>query len=397
MSKKAVILFTVFIDVLGIGIVIPTLPFYVESFGASALVTTLLFSVYSLFSFVSAPFLGALSDRIGRRPILIISIVSTAIGWLIFAAAKSIPFLFLGRIIDGLAAGNVSTAQSYLVDLSKNEKERTGDLGQIGAIFGLAFIIGPAIGGILGSISHSFPFWFVGVLATVNAILAYFNLPETHHKRDVSEKLGINPLKPIFSALKDKKILPGLIIFFLFGLAIATQQSVFALYLDKAFNYETFVAGMFMTATGVIISINQGLLLKKFWLKRFAEPKLEYLMFTFLIFGFFLVATPYFYLFILGMVGLVFGQSVLRVVMTSQLVAANSEKQGQTLGVMSSIMSLSMIIGPAMAGSLFLIKANLPFLASGVIISIAFLISYCNRRRLQKLAPAEEVTPNFPI
>ncbi len=233
MSKKSIILFTVFIGVLGIGVVIPILPFYVQSFGVSPLVVTMLFAVYALFSFLSAPLLGAISDRIGRRPVLIASIASTAIGWLVFAAARSVPFLFLGRIIDGLAAGNISTAQSYLVDLSKNEKERTANLGKIGAVFGIGFIIGPTIGGFLGSISHTLPFWFVGILAGVNAILAYFNLPETHHQRDLNKKLEFNPLRPIARALKNKKWLPSLVAFFLFCEAIAIQQSFFSLYLDK--------------------------------------------------------------------------------------------------------------------------------------------------------------------
>lgn len=397
MSKKAVVLFTVFIDVLGIGVVVPVLPFYVESFGVSAFVVSMLFATYSLFSFFSAPFLGALSDKIGRRPILITSITSTAIGWLIFAAARSVPFLFLGRIIDGLAAGNISTAQSYLVDLSKDEKERSTNIGQIGAIFGIAFIIGPTIGGLLGHFSPSLPFWFVGFLATINAILAYFNLPETHHKRNLAEKININPFKPIFSAFSDKKLLPGFIAFFLFGVAVSIQQSTFALYLDKVFNYGTFVSGMFMTFFGLVLAINQGLLLKRFWLKHFGEPQLELIMLLVLCTGFFLMSTPYLYIFIIGLIGLIFGQSVLRVVMSSQIVGASQQKQGQTLGIMSSIMSLAMIVGPTIGGSLFLVRANFPYIASGLVVFSAFVIVYCNRRKLNKFVSAEETNPNFPI
>lgn len=161
-KQKLIILFTVFVDVIGIGVIIPILPFYVESFGASPLMVGLLFGVYSFFSFFSGPLLGSFSDRRGRRPVLIISILSSAIGWLVFASAKSIFFLFLGRIIDGLAVGNFSTAQSYLSDIAKNDKERTTNLGLVGAIFGIGFIIGPMLGGFLGSISETLPFWFVG-------------------------------------------------------------------------------------------------------------------------------------------------------------------------------------------------------------------------------------------
>ena len=145
MNKKSIILLTVLIDVLGIGIIIPVLPFYVESFGASAFIVTMLFAVFSLFSFFSAPLLGAWSDRIGRRPVLIVSIASTALGWLVFAAATSIYWLFIGRIIDGLAAGNFPIAQSYLVDIAKTGKERTTNLGLIGAVFGIGLIVGPLL------------------------------------------------------------------------------------------------------------------------------------------------------------------------------------------------------------------------------------------------------------
>ncbi len=155
---------TVLIDVLGLGIIIPVLPFYVESFGVSAVTLTLLYSVYALFSFVSGPFLGALSDRIGRRPVLIASILSTAAGWFVFASAHAVWVLFLGRIIDGMAAGNLPITQSYLVDIARNDRERTTNLGIIGSIFGIGFIIGPALGGALSSIWHPLPFFFVGGL-----------------------------------------------------------------------------------------------------------------------------------------------------------------------------------------------------------------------------------------
>ena len=163
-KEKLVIMITVLIDVIGVGIVVPVLPFFVEQVGGGPQWVTRLFAVFSVCSFFSMPFLGSLSDRIGRRPILLISILSTAIGWLIFASAKSILFLFVGRIIDGLAAGNFSTAQSCLVDIARDEKERTSNLGIIGALFGAGLMVGPALGGVLGEISPTLPFWVVGFL-----------------------------------------------------------------------------------------------------------------------------------------------------------------------------------------------------------------------------------------
>ncbi len=172
--EKLIVLFTVFVDVIGFGIVIPILPFYVGTFGASPFVITLLFASFAFFAFLSSPLLGALSDKVGRRPILIVSIVSTALGWIVFAGATSIPFLFLGRIIDGMAAGNFTVAQGSLVDMARNEKERSSNLGLIGAAFGVGFMIGPLLGGVLSTVSQSFPFWCAGGLATLNALLAFF-------------------------------------------------------------------------------------------------------------------------------------------------------------------------------------------------------------------------------
>lgn len=156
--EKSIILFTVLVDVIGFGIVIPILPFYVTEFGVSPTVVTLLFASFSLFSFISAPVFGAWSDRIGRRPVLILSIFSTAVGWFVFAGAQAVWMLFLGRIIDGAAAGNFTTAQSYMADISKSDSERTKNIGLVSAVFGVGFLLGPIVGGILSKVSHSFPF-----------------------------------------------------------------------------------------------------------------------------------------------------------------------------------------------------------------------------------------------
>lgn len=150
MKKQKIIIFlTVFIDVVGIGLVIPTLPLYVERYGATPLVAMTFFAVYAFCQFFGAPFLGSLSDRIGRRPVLIVSLLGTSLGWFMFALANSLPLLFLARIIDGITGGNISTAQSYLVDISRNDRERTENFGIIGASFGMGFILGPALGGVL--------------------------------------------------------------------------------------------------------------------------------------------------------------------------------------------------------------------------------------------------------
>jgi DHA1 family tetracycline resistance protein-like MFS transporter len=329
--------------------------------------------------------LGALSDKIGRRPVLLVSILSTALGWFVFASAKNVLFLFIGRIIDGLAAGNFPIAQSYLTDLAKDEKERTVNLGLIGAIFGVAFVIGPAIGGWLGSISHSLPFWTVAVLASLNFILAYFNLPESHPKIDKNKVVSINPFTPFVDMFKEKGLFSSYLVWFIFGLAIATQQSIFALYLNKAFGFDEGIAGTFMAGVGIIIILNQGFLLKNFWLKYFEEIKLALaLLFVFGI-GYLIMAFSNIFIFITGLILISFGQSVLRIVLTSLAVKRDEEKRGEILGTLSSIMSLSMIVGPLLAGYLFEIKYYYPFLLAGIFSFIAFLVLYYSLKNYYKL------------
>jgi DHA1 family tetracycline resistance protein-like MFS transporter len=379
-KTKILILTTVFIDVLGLGIVIPILPFYVQKFNSSPILITSLFAVYSVLSFLSAPIIGAASDKVGRKIMLITSIFSTSIGWFVFAAAPSVLFLFLGRIIDGAAAGNLPIAQAYLTDIAKSDQERTTNLGLIGAIFGIAFILGPFLGGALGSVSHTFPFWAVGVLALVNGILAIFFLPETNKNLNNKRKISINPLKPIARALKDQILLPNYLAWFLFGLAIAAFQSTFALYMNSVFGFKEFALGLIYTAMGVIIALNQIVVLKHFWLKKFREPDLELVMLILFIIGFLLLTFRFWPFLILGLLATTFGQSVLRVVMNSQMVSkADPRRKGEILGIISSITSLSMSIGPFIAGWLFTIQNRLPFIGAAFCLGLACYVLYQNR------------------
>ena len=390
MNKKFIILATVFVDVLGMGIIIPTLPFYVESFGVSAFTITMLFCIFAFFSFFSAPILGSLSDKYGRRPVMIASIFSTAIGWLVFASATNLWLLFLGRTIDGLAAGNFSTAQGIMTDIAKDEKDRTKNLGMMGAVFGIAFIIGPAIGGLLSNISPTFPFWIVGFMAILNLINVIFNLPETHTIRNSDSKISLNPLMPIIRILRDRMILPRFSVWFLFGLTVSIQQAVFALYLGKVFSLGAFASGVFLTGLGVIITLNQGFLLSKFWLKRFKESQLELIMTVIFAIGFLLMSTSLLGIFIAGLIFITFGQSVLRVVLTSQIAGNSHERRGEVLGAMTSAMSVAMIIGPLMGGALFVSHTKWPFLISGILSVISFFILVADRKSLKKVSPIIE-------
>lgn len=384
-SPKTIILFTVFLDVLGIGLIIPILPFYVESFNVSGFVITSLFAVFALFSFFSSPILGMLSDKFGRRPVLLVSLASSAIGWMVFAFSNTIFGLFLGRIIDGSAAGNISTAQSYLIDISKDKKEQTKNLGLIGAVFGIGFIIGPLVGGMLSSISMKLPFIIVGIMATVNTILAYFFLPETNHDRNTN-KISLNPFSPIIKAYKNKKVLPLYLAWLLFGIAISLNQSIFALYIARVFSWTVIASGLLMALIGVIISINQAFMLKSIWLKYFKESFL--MIWTFIPFaiGYLIMAIPFKFAFLFGLIITAFGHSIMRVVMTSQIIGfSNKNEQGEMMGILASIMSLSMILGPVLGGAVYEIDQSLPFILAGVILFITFIFVYKTYKNIKQI------------
>lgn len=376
MSKnKAIIIFTVAIDVIGMGIIIPVLPVYVESFGLSAFAVSLLFSVYSLFSFLSAPFLGAMSDKIGRRPILLISIASTSLGWIIFALAHSLPLLIIGRTIDGLAAGNISTAQSAISDLSKDAKERAGNLGIIGMIFGLGFIVGPFIGAILSRISHSAPFWFVGIMSMINVTLAYFFLPESNTHKDPDKKIEWNPVKPLIEAVKNVELRTLYIVWFMFNSIAVGSNTVFALYLGQVYGFSSFTTGLFFTGIGIVLALNQGFLLKKFWLNKFKEKQLILMMLAFFATGFGLMTIRSMAAFIVGIILTTFGQSTLGVTMTSEIVGeADIKERGEAVGVLSAIASAATVLAPLGAGAAFQKLTILPYAISAILSVVAWII-----------------------
>jgi DHA1 family tetracycline resistance protein-like MFS transporter len=369
---KALVLMTVFIDIVGVGIIIPVLPYYIKSFGTSDVVVTLLVAVFALLSFVSAPMLGTLSDKIGRRPVLIGSIISTSIGWLIFAWAPSVIWLFIGRIIDGLAAGNITTAQSSMADISTDDKTRASNMGLIGALFGIGFIVGPVIGGLLGSIGPTVPFWFVGILAGINAILAYFFLPETHHTKNTDTKVSLNPMKPVIDGFRNREMRALFGIWFLFGVGVAIQQGTFALYMANVFGYTESMIGVLFGIIGVLIVINQMALMKQVWLKYFKEKVLAQIMLVVFSFGMVLISVPTIVVFGIGIILTTFGQGTLRGVFSSMIAGFNPNKRGEYLGISMSIMSLSMVVGPLIATATFGINPHIPFIIAGIIGMIAF-------------------------
>src|SRR6266542_1952494 len=275
-SPLLVIFITVFIDLVGFGIVIPVLPFYAEgtNFGATPREVGLLFASYSIMQLIFAPVLGRLSDKYGRRPVLLVSILGTSLGFLILGFATTLWMLFAGRIIDGISGGNISTAQAYIADVTTKENRAKG-MGLIGAAFGLGFVFGPASGGILSRWGINVPFLFAGGLAFANAILLYFTLPETitpDHPARASAASG-RSWGQLVTALKNSRLAMVLTIYFLSIVAFSIMTASFSLFLMFRFGYDAFHNGWVFAFVGIISAIVQGGLIGKL-VKRFGEPLL---------------------------------------------------------------------------------------------------------------------------
>lgn len=373
---KIIIAMTVLMDVIGMGIVMPGMPIFLHGLISSPFLIETFFVIYAFFGFFAAPILGGLSDKYGRRPVLIISILGTAIGWFIFAlGSKSLIFLVIGRVIDGITSGNISTAQTYLIDISETHKERTSNLGILGAVFGVGFIIGPSLGGLLSKISLVTPFWVAAILALINVILAYSFLPETNKNKNAQRKISPNPFVDFKKVFANKSIRIFLIVWFLYMTGFGLIQAVFSLYGHLAYNFSAAINGAFLGGTGLIIALNQGFLLKNFWLKFFQEKKITLWWTLILVVAYSLMALQYIPLLIFAMILSSFGQSLLRVINNSTISHLSpKDKVGETMGVVQSITFFALIISPLIGGVALEFNLNLPWMIAAVLMMAAFIL-----------------------
>src|SRR5688500_10253472 len=359
-SPLIVILTTVFIDLVGFGIVIPVLPFYAEgtTFNATPRTIGLLFASYSIMQLIFSPILGALSDKYGRRPVLLISIIGTGLGFLILGFANTVLLLFVGRILDGISGGNISTAQAYIADITTTENRAKG-MGLIGAAFGLGFIFGPAIGGILSRWGIQVPFFFAAGLCFANAALLYFTLPETvtpdHPAKH--QAAGGRGLQQLIRSLKQPRLAFVLTIYFLFIVAFSIMTTAFSLYTMFRFGYDAQHTGYLFAYVGLIAVIIQGGLIGRL-VKRFGE--LPLVIVGALCFAISLFAVPFVGPAAGGLAALLVGGGVFSLgnsLATPALTSlasksAGAEEQGTVLGVTQSVASLARAIGPFLAAIL---------------------------------------------
>ena len=379
-SPLVIIFITIFIDLVGFGIVIPVLPLYAERFSATPTIVGLLLASYSAMQFIFAPILGRLSDRVGRRPVLLLSIIGSSAGFLIMGLAGSLWVLFAARIIDGITGGNISTAQAYIADITPHEKRSRG-MGLIGAAFGLGFIFGPAIGGLLSHISLGAPFIFASALAASNAIALFFLLPESlaaEYRISAGER---TPIIRIFQTQGSWQLATVIATYFFATVAFALLTAIFPLFTEHRFGYDARHNGYIFAYLGVLGALIQGGLIGKlsgtFGDKTLAATGIGILAVSM----FFLPSGATLQVLLLTTSGMAIGNSL--AAPTLNALASKSVSaawQGRVLGIMQSGASLARIIGPVLGGWLLgrdsaADYGRTPFWTGAAIMAIAFVLA----------------------
>ncbi|MBI4354855.1 MAG: MFS transporter [Candidatus Omnitrophica bacterium] len=364
-SPLALIFLTVFIDLVGFGIVIPVLPLYAERFGMSPLGIGVLLAIYSAMQALGAPWLGRLSDRVGRRPVLLLSLLGTAAGFLLMGLAKTLPLLFLGRIIDGITGGNISTAQAYIADVTPPE-ERSRGMGLIGAAFGLGFIFGPAIGGVMGHFSLAAPLLFAAGLSAANAVAVYFLLPESLTAERRGQARQRSPIAAIFRQPHGRTLALAIGAYFVTTMAFSLLTATYPLFTERRFGYGAAQNGYLFAAQGILSAVIQGGLLG--WLvRRCGDKRLAMAGCALLAASMFGLPTSAAAVALFGWTaGLASGHGLVAAPLNSLASqSVDAASQGRVLGVMQSAASLARIVGPVLGGWLLSYDAAHPALSFG--------------------------------
>lgn len=384
-SPLFIIFTTIFVDLIGFGIVLPVLPLYAQTFGANPLAIGVIVASFSLMQFLFMPIWGRVSDRIGRRPVILWSLVASASSYLIYGFAHSLAILILSRIFAGIASATISTAQAYIADVTTSENRAKG-MGLIGAAFGLGFIFGPVIGGILSESGHvlqfiaaalhggifdgiaqrldawsiavgpgvrfDIPAFFAALLCTGNAILAFFRLPESlPHERRIAGALRIVSRRILFHALFKPYLGILLLLIFINTFSYANIYGTLPLFTKQILQLSALENGYLFAFMGVITAVMQGGLIGGLT-KLFGERRLLFLGCASMTTGFVLLAfSSTVVMLVVSIIFLSFGSGLSNPVLPS-LISQESDprEHGSMLGISQSFSSLGRVLGPSWGG-----------------------------------------------
>lgn len=372
---------TVFLDLLGVGILIPIIPYLVRQFQTDATTVGLLSLSYSGAQFIASPVLGVLSDRYGRRPVLVFSVFGSAIGYFLFGWAGTLWLMFVARIVDGITGGNISTAQACIADISAPQ-DRAKNFGMIGMAFGLGFIIGPALGGFLSKISIHAPAYAAGGMALVTSVFAYFMLPETlpveRRKAGSAQWSDLNPLRPVVAAFNNPALRALLVSLFLLNFAFAALQTNFSVFTLARFNWAAEDNAWVFAFIGMMVAFNQGFLVRRLTpvVKERTLALWGYGLFGP---GFLLIAmaTEGWMLYVAcGLIAM--GSSFTNPTLTSMVSQrVSNREQGSILGTTQAVLSLTRVFGPLWAGLVFDgFGVGSPYWSGAAFIGLAALVAW---------------------
>ena len=410
-ARKASLLFvfcTIALDSIGIGIIIPALPDVVRRFVTGEADVSKIYgyfiAIYALLQFLSSPLLGGLSDRFGRRPVLLVSLLGAAIDYFFMAFAPTLPLLFLGRIVSGITGASYTVASAYIADIS-DDSNRTKNFGVIGAGFGLGFIIGPAIGGFLASYGSQYPFLAAGAFNLMNFLFGLFVLPESlpPEKRRKIRAAALNPIASLIKVLRMPAIRTLIVVYVLLHLAGQTHPSIWTLYTQHRYGWSTAEVGLSLAAVGLLSAATQaglaGILVAKLGEARVLVYGALGEAVSFALFG---LAYQGWMLYAILLFSCVFWsiQPAIQSLISREVPA---HEQGELQGSLMSLASLTGIVNPLIMTWLFAATSDRsssnylpgsPYLLSGGLILVGWMLAArWNRNRLG----AAQVAAGAPV
>lgn len=405
--RRAAVIFifvTVMLDMLAFGVIIPVLPHLVQQMiggdiGTAAKWTGLFAVVYSLMQLLFSPVLGGLSDRFGRRPVILMSNLGLGLDFILMALAQTLPLLFLGRVLSGMTAASIATANAYIADVTPPEK-RAGAFGLLGAAFGIGFVVGPALGGLLGDYDLRLPFWVAAALALANFAYGWFVLPESLPKEKRSARFdlkGANPLGAFKLLRRNPQVLTLALVLFMVNLAHYALNSTFVLFTDYRFSWGPQQVGLSLALVGICTGLVQAVLIRRV-VPQFGERRVMLAGLLFGIAGFCVLGlAPVSWMFLLGIPLMALwglGGPPTQALMTRQV---SAHEQGRLQGAITSLASFAGIFGPFVFTQIFAAFIgpqaawHLPgaaFLVAAMLLLVAFVLGLCATRGLQRSADA---------